>query len=350
MKSSNKLLLLAFFCINAFAVKKDGCAVFCRNFSNEKLGKYVTKDIPKELLKKKITGRACLFFNKKKLNFIRINQSGHQYIVENIHGTWQKLSLNQIKEEGVKFSIDRSFYKDGLEAGINYAVLKQVEQIFKDKVNFNRDLRKNDLIQLLVSDKSKVLMASISGGNKTFLAMRFNSHGKPEFYDINGHAMVDGFDRVPIKYRRISSPFRKSRKHPILGYSRPHKGVDLAADSGTPIHATSSGEVVSVGALRGYGRTVIIKHHDNYQTLYAHMHAYAKGLKVGDHVNRKQLIGYVGMTGLATAPHCHYEFRKGNVALDPMKVKLPLGEQLKGSRLKRFNALWNKRFKVMRNA
>lgn len=292
----------------------------------------------------------CLCSNNSQISMLKFKKGNNDYFLEKKAGIWHKSKLTELKQELYTVRVQHSFYKDGLSQGLSSDVLHQTENMFKERIRFNSSLHKDDIIKLLVEHRAKqdiVLMASLKQKHNQLTAMRFLSHGQVGFYDQQGHALVEGFDRVPIKYRRISSPFRKSRKHPILGYARPHKGVDLAANSGTPIHATSSGEIVSLGALRGYGRAIIIKHKGNYQTLYAHMHAYAKGLKVGDHVHRKQLIGYVGMTGLATSPHCHYEFRIGNVAYDPMKVKLPEGERLSGARLKRFQTKWQQGIKIL---
>lgn len=353
MKSFYTLCLFAF--ANAAFGLQD-CYHSCGNFVDKSVGQVLSikhirvLDLPKQITELSVNGKACICVKDRALSFVKFENSGKEYIIEKRHGTWQKFQINLERYTRYAYSIKQSFLKDGIKAGINPKVLQQAELMFKDRIRFNKDIHLNDKIKLLVEHRDStdvLLMASIQHKNSVLAAMRFNSHGKSRFYDSHGHAMVDGFDRAPIKYKRVSSPFRKSRKHPILGYSRPHKGVDLAAPSGTPIHATSSGEIVSLGALRGYGRTVIIKHHGNYQTLYAHLHAFARGLRVGDHVSRKQLIGYVGMTGLATAPHCHYEFRIGNVAYDPMKVHLPNGEQLTGSRFKRYNKVWAARYKKL---
>lgn len=292
----------------------------------------------------------CICAKNGKIDLLKYSLGNNNYMYEHKNSLWVKSEIKPIVYDVEQVVIKRSFYQDGVDKGINHNILAQVESMFKEKIKFSRNLHKFDKIKFLVEHKAAgdlVLMAEIQHNKKHLTAMRFLSHGHPGFYDASGHALVEGFDRVPINYSRISSPFRKSRKHPILGYTRPHKGVDLVANSGTPIYATSSGQIVSLGALRGYGKAIIIKHKGNYETRYAHMHSYAKGLKVGDYVNRKQLIGYVGMTGLATAPHCHYEFRIGHVAYDPMKVKLPEGEKLKGKRLQRFQAKWRKNYRLL---
>lgn len=353
MKLFKASILGVLFCTNALAKGLDGCVFKCAQLT-QITSKIQQHNLPAVLaMIDALPGNlsnVCACLQHGNIALLKFRKAKDNYLLEYNSGVWSKAKIVPMLHESYKVTIKNSFYKDGLAQGLNVGLLSQAEAMFKERVRFNKSLHKNDTIKILVEHKAAgdiVLMATLKQKNKQLTAMRFLSHGRPGFYDANGHALVEGFDRAPIKYRRISSPFRKSRKHPILGYSRPHKGVDLAADSGTPIHATSSGEIVSLGALRGYGRTVIIKHKDSVQTLYAHMHNYAKGLHTGDHVHRKQVIGYVGMTGLATAPHCHYEFRIGHVAHDPMKIKLPVGERLAGARLKRFKTKWQQRYRIL---
>ena len=342
MKKTNALLLLCF-SVTSFGAKTH---FYCSKRKASELDAEL-KSILSHIPGKVGNIEVCSKNNK---DFMVQAKIGGQSFIFAKDKVWQSYTMLNKKNLVYNVKITSSFFKDGIAAGVPVKLLHQAENMFKERFRFDKELKKNDLIKLLVEHKGTndiLVMASIIQKQKHITAMRFLNYGKPGFYDDHGRALVDGFDRVPIKYKRISSPFRLKRKHPILGYVRPHKGVDLAAPSGTPIHATSSGTVVSVGALRGYGRTVIIKHKGNYQTLYAHMHAYAKGIKAGDHVHRKQLIGYVGMTGLATAPHCHYEFIVGNVPHDPMKVKLPNAERLTGARLAIFKSKWYSRYKLL---
>jgi murein DD-endopeptidase MepM/ murein hydrolase activator NlpD len=136
------------------------------------------------------------------------------------------------------------------------------------------------------------------------------------------------FTRTPVHFSRISSRFNPNRKHPVLKTSRPHRGVDYAAATGTPILATGDGKVDFVGTKGGYGRTVILSHGGKYTTLYAHMSRYKKGLKHGQRVKQGQTIGYIGSSGLATGPHLHYEFRVNGVHHNPLTVALPKAEPL----------------------
>ncbi|MCH9716035.1 MAG: M23 family metallopeptidase, partial [Gammaproteobacteria bacterium] len=129
--------------------------------------------------------------------------------------------------------------------------------------------------------------------------------------------------RYPIQFSHISSSFNLSRMHPILKKRRPHRGIDLAAPIGTPIHATSDGRITSIGYDDGYGNKIKIQHTGPYESLYAHLLKFKKGLKRGDMVNRGDIIGYVGQTGLADGPHCHYEFRVNQQPKNPATIALP---------------------------
>lgn len=135
--------------------------------------------------------------------------------------------------------------------------------------------------------------------------------------------MRKAFLRAPVDFRRISSGFTKERWHPVLGKKRPHRGVDYAAKTGTPIRAAGDGKIIHRGTKGGYGRTVIIQHGQSYTTLYGHLSRYNKKAPQDSKVKQGQVIGYVGQSGLATGPHLHYEFRIKGVHRNPLTVKLP---------------------------
>jgi murein DD-endopeptidase MepM/ murein hydrolase activator NlpD len=140
--------------------------------------------------------------------------------------------------------------------------------------------------------------------------------------------MRKAFLRTPVDFTRISSKFNPNRKHPILNTTRPHRGVDYAAPTGTPIKTAGDGKVVFAGTKGGYGKTVIVQHGERYSTLYAHLSRIKSGMKTGKRVSQGQTIGYVGSTGYATGPHLHYEFRVNGVHMNPLTVKLPHAEPL----------------------
>ena len=185
-------------------------------------------------------------------------------------------------------------------------------------------------------------------GAGRILAMEFINDGKaheavwfkPEgqsggYYDFDGGSLRGSFLRSALKFSRISSGFGM-RKHPIHGNWRGHKGVDYAAPTGTPIHATGDGVIDFIGTQNGYGNTIIIKHHSGYKTLYAHQSRFASGLKKGASIAQGDLIGYVGSTGWSTGPHLHYEFRVNDTPVDPLSVDLPVARPLDKQLMKEF--------------
>jgi murein DD-endopeptidase MepM/ murein hydrolase activator NlpD len=170
----------------------------------------------------------------------------------------------------------------------------------------------------------KVKAADFIHQNNDYYAFYFEQNGDGDYFDENGNSLERTFLKAPLKYRRISSRFSNSRYHPILKIRRPHHGVDYAAAEGTPVHSIGDGVVIKKGyQRRGAGRYVKIKHNGTYTTQYAHLRAFAKGLKTGMKVKQGQLIGYVGHTGLATGPHLDFRFFKNGRAIDPLKVKSP---------------------------
>jgi murein DD-endopeptidase MepM/ murein hydrolase activator NlpD len=146
------------------------------------------------------------------------------------------------------------------------------------------------------------------------------------------------FLRYPVDYGRISSGYSLARRHPILHRARAHRGIDFAAPVGTPIKAAGAGRVQSRGVSGGYGNVVVLAHSNGVTTLYAHMSGYARGLAVGDHVAQGEVIGYVGMTGLATGPHVHYEYRVNGVYKNPAKVTAPKADPIPANLMEDFRA------------
>ena len=152
--------------------------------------------------------------------------------------------------------------------------------------------------------------------------------GKSGYYDENGNGAIKSLKRTPINNAKITSKFSGKRKHPVLGYTRAHKGVDFRAPTGTPIPAAGSGRVIARSFNRGHGNFVKIRHNGTFETLYAHMSKFAKGVNVGTMVRQGQIIGYSGSTGVSTGPHLHYEVIKNGVHVNPMTVKLPAIDNL----------------------
>lgn len=229
--------------------------------------------------------------------------------------------------------IDSSLFLAGQAAGLSDNLIMQVAEIFGWDVDFVLDIRKGDSFSVIYEELLKdgvkikdgaILAAEFNNRGKVFRAVRFvNADGNADYYSDEGQSMRKAFLRTPVKFSRISSHFNLQRKHPVLNTIRAHRGVDYAAPTGTPIKATGNGKVSFVGNKGGYGKTVVLQHGSSYSTLYAHMSRFAGGLRQGQSVRQGQVIGYVGMTGLATGPHLHYEFQVNGVHRNPLTVDLP---------------------------
>ncbi len=233
--------------------------------------------------------------------------------------------------------IRQSLFLDGSQAGLSDAMLIRIADIFGWDVDFAWDIREGDHL-VVVYDRifkdgeylrdGPVLAAEFQNQGRTLRALRFAPEGgDPDYYTPDGESMRQAFIRTPVDVGRISSNFGP-RKHPVLGYNRQHQGVDYAAPTGTPIRAAGNGRIVHRGTRGGYGRTVIIDHGNNYKTLYAHMNGYRSGQSVGSRVRQGEIIGYVGMSGLATGPHLHYEFHVRKKPVNPVTVDLPRAQSL----------------------
>lgn len=241
--------------------------------------------------------------------------------------------------------IDSSLFGATDKAGIPDAITMQMADILASKIDFMKDLRKGDAFRIIYeahshdgreSGAGRILALEFNNRDKAYEAVWFQPEdGTGSYYDFDGRSLKGAFLRTALKFSRISSTFGM-RKHPIHGRWTGHKGVDYAAPSGTPIHATADGTVEFVGTQRGYGNTVILKHHGKHTTLYAHQSRFAKGLKKGMKVAQGDLIGYVGSTGWATGPHLHYEFRVAGKPVDPLSVDLPVARALEGEQRQAF--------------
>lgn len=242
------------------------------------------------------------------------------------------------RQQQASGQIESSLFEAGLKAGLSDKLVMELAHIFGWDIDFALDLRQGDSFKVIFEesyldgekfDDGDILAAEFTNRGNTFRAIRFtDEQGNSHFYTPNGDSMRKTFNRTPVHFSRISSRFNPNRKHPVLKTSRPHRGVDYAAATGTPILATGDGKVDFVGTKGGYGRTVILSHGGKYTTLYAHMSRYKSGLKHGQRVKQGQTIGYIGSSGLATGPHLHYEFRVNGVHHNPLTVTLPKAEPL----------------------
>ena len=180
-----------------------------------------------------------------------------------------------------------------------------------------------------VKDTGKIIYASMFVNSREINLYNFKNDNDVGFYDINGKSVVKALMKTPINGARLSSSFGM-RKHPILGFNKMHRGTDFAAPTGTPIMASGSGTVTRARWCGGGGNCVKIRHNSTYQTIYAHMSKFAKGIKEGKKVKQGQIIGYVGSTGMSTGPHLHYEVVVNGKKVNSQKLKLPSGKILSG--------------------
>ena len=177
-----------------------------------------------------------------------------------------------------------------------------------------------------------ILAASFTNAGRLYKAVRYiDPEGSAHYYTPDGRSMHKAFLRAPLEFTRVSSGFNSARKHPILNLIRAHKGVDYAAPTGTPVKAAGDGRVAWAGPKGGYGNVVIIEHSRSITTVYGHLSRFAKGTRVGQHVSQGTVIAYVGMTGLATGPHLHYEYRVNGVFKNPQTVSLPDAQPIDSS-------------------
>jgi len=245
--------------------------------------------------------------------------------------------------------IQSSFYLAGLKEDIPESVIMDVAYIFGWDIDFIFDIRNGDKFRLLYETSfidgvkvknGSILFAEFFNGEEKYTAVRYKGKNKLwDYFNKDGGSLEKAFLRAPLDFAYVSSHFNPNRRHPILNKIRAHNGVDYAAKRGTPIRATGEGVIESIGWKGGYGRTIVIKHGGEITTLYAHMEKYHSLITKGSKVQQGQTIGYVGDSGLATAPHLHYEFRIGNKRTDPLKVPLPSASPLKKSLLVDFQAL-----------
>lgn len=244
-----------------------------------------------------------------------------------------------------------SLYTTAQKLNIPYKLVRQMTTVLNKEIDFAHAIRAGDQFSIIyeafyVEDKmvsiGDVVAVSYTNQGKTHQAIRHKrSNGSYDYYNEKGESFKKSFTRYPIKFSHISSTFSLSRKHPILHYARAHKGIDLAAPIGTPIAATGDGVVSVIGRHNGYGNMIKIVHDKTYSTVYGHMLRFQKGLYKGSKVKRGQIIGYVGQTGLATGPHCHYELHVNNQPRNPTTTFLPTAPALSGRELATFKANTN---------
>ncbi|MCU7843803.1 MAG: peptidoglycan DD-metalloendopeptidase family protein [Candidatus Thiodiazotropha sp. (ex Monitilora ramsayi)] len=244
----------------------------------------------------------------------------------------------EIRTSHTSGTIENSLYLTAQEVGLSENLIMELANIFGWDIDFALEIRAGDRFTVIYQEDyldgeklrdGPILAAEFINQGRTYRALRYEDEtGNADYFTPKGRSMRKAFLRAPVDFRRISSRFTQERWHPVLGKKRPHRGVDYAAKTGTPIKAAGDGKIIHRGTKGGYGRTVIIQHGQRYTTLYAHLSRYNKKAKKGSKVKQGQTIGYVGKSGLATGPHLHYEFRVNGAYRNPLTIKLPAAKPI----------------------
>lgn len=245
-------------------------------------------------------------------------------------------------------TIKNSLYVAGRDVDVPAVVIARMIRLLSWDVDFQRDIRTGDTFKVMYEQVYDDSGALVYNGNVQFVSMILSGKkitvyrykmpdGTIDYFDASGKASRKALMRTPIDGARLSSTFGM-RKHPILGYSKMHRGVDFAAPTGTPIYAAGNGTVAYAGRKGSFGNYIRLRHNGTYETAYAHLNGFARGVRTGKRVEQGQIIGYVGTTGRSTGPHLHYEVHRGGRQVNPLRIDMPSGRTLKGDELKQFLA------------
>lgn len=264
--------------------------------------------------------------------------------------------VNERRIEMRNAEIRSSLFAATDTADIPDGIATQIAEIFSGEIDFHKDLRRGDSFRVVYEAyyqqgdfvrSGRILAVEFINGGKSYQAIWFgeNKDGQASslndtgaYYTAEGRSLKRAFLRSPLEFSRVTSGFTTARFHPILQTWRAHTGVDYGAPSGTPIRATADGVVELAGVKGGYGNAVILKHAQQYSTLYGHLSAFGRGIRNGARIRQGDIIGYVGQTGWATGPHLHYEFRVNDQPRDPLTIALPQALPLNGGRMMNFLA------------
>ena len=317
--------------------------------------KSITKAIEKKLSSK-------ILHTEMKLNFVidTVNNKIIEFVypvsrIKKIIISKNKENLFEIKElitqltkkvfyrEGI---IKSSLYKSAKNLNIEDSIIVDLANLYGFQIDFQRDIYKDDSFEILyekfineeenIIETGNIIYANLILRNQQNALYYFDDGGKSSgHYDLGGSSVKKALMKTPINGARLSSSFGM-RKHPILGFNKMHRGTDFAAPKGTPVMASGDGIIIKARWCGGGGNCVKIKHNSTYQTVYAHLSAFGRGIKKGTRVKQGRIIGYVGSTGMSTGPHLHYEVIKNGKRINSQKLKLPSGKILKGKERKRF--------------
>ena len=326
------------------------------NYSIDKIEiNKIKKTLEKNINLNKLSTKQIIYFSLDKTNNKIVEFT---YQISNTQKIYLKRDIknDNFAEEIVSIKLDKnivykeniilqSLYKSATDEKIPANIIIEFARIYGFQVDFQRDVRKQDKFQIMyevffnekneIIETGEILFANLKLSGQNNSLYYFDKEGSEGHYDKNGKSVKKALMKTPINGARLSSPFGM-RKHPIDGFNKMHKGTDFAAPMGTPIMASGDGVVKKAGWCGGGGNCVKIKHNSTYQTVYAHMSKFARGIKPGVRVKQGQTIGYVGSTGKSTGPHLHYEVIVNGKKVNSQKLKLPSGKILKGNDRKIF--------------
>ncbi len=270
-----------------------------------------------------------------------LDNNDAQLLVDKQNGAFQIKTLSAQLEKRLFVrtgEIKTSLYAATDAAGMPESAANQLTELFSGDIDFHHDIKLGDKFTVVYEmdynngalvSTGHIQAAEFINQGRSYRAVYFSKDGKTGgYYTPEGKNVEKAFMRSPIEYTRISSGFSGSRMHPVLNRIRAHKGVDFAAPVGTPIKATADGVIAFAGKENGYGNVIKMEHQNQYSTVYGHLSHFAAGVRFGQRVKQGQVIGYVGMTGLTTGPHLHYEFKVGGQQRNPMSVALPSAQPI----------------------
>ena len=317
------------------------------NVEDQAASDYLRKDKAAESLRRLSVGKevqAETDANGALLALRYLNNDANQIVVEKSSNGFRTRTLPAVTEKRVQIrtgEIKTTLFAATDEVGLPDPAANQLSDIFGGDVDFHRDLRKGDKFTVIYemnyingepARTGRILSAEFVNHGHTYRAAYYQTtEFTGDYYSPDGKSMHKAFLRSPLEFSRVSSVFSKSRFHPILNKWRSHKGVDYAAPIGTKVKVTSDGVVSFVGNQGGYGNVVMVTHQGHFTTVYGHLSRFASGLRKGQRLGQGQIVGYVGMTGMTTGPHLHYEFKLNGIQRDPLKVALPDGKPISES-------------------
>ena len=297
----------------------------------------------------------ALQFERDNAPALKIRRQGDSYVAE---------EGNDLIETRVVMRSGRilsSLYGATDNAGIPDKIADKMAETLSTNLDFRNDLHRGDTFSVIYTvnyrngepiSTGKLLAAEFVNGGKTHRAVLFRDpSGREDYYTPEGESLKKGFLRSPLEFSRVTSSFSSARLHPLLGFYRAHTGVDFGAPTGTRVKATGDATVAFAGGKGGYGNLVILRHQNGYETYYAHLSAFAPGIRPGRAISQGEVIAYVGTTGASTGPHLHYEVRIAGRPYDPLTVKLPGSAPLDMAQRARFlqqTASWSEKLALLR--